>query len=186
MKNINLMALSEFNFEEAGILLSWLENGRYSEMNLEQLKKSPPVRTSKVGPIVKVFEQFGLISKKQDRFSLTQAGKDFSRSGPTVRKAVMKHLFMQIEQIKRVLGLLANSPTGRIPRRLIHEVLSTGALSVVTETQIQSLISWAEACDLFGYDKKRDEIFGMDLENPRGPTEITRGNENSPALSKAS
>ena len=186
MKTINLYALSEFTLEDLGCLVSWLETIPPSGISLERMKSNPPVRTSKIGAILKVIEPFGLIAKKQDRYALTPAGKDFSRSGATVKKAVLRDKFTKVDPIQRLVARLQTSTTGRLPMKVVHESFILGSLSIVSDTEILGLISWAQSCELFGFDKDSQEILRKDSGAPRGPTETIRGGDTAFTLPRAS
>lgn len=186
MKTINLSALAQFTLEDVCSFVSWLENVPATGISLERMKSNPPVRTSKIGPMLKVLEPSGLISRKQDRYTLTSAGKDFSRSGVTVRKGVMRNQFMNVDAVQRLLELLLTSENGRLPLKVVHESFNLGALSIATGAEIQGFISWAQACELFGFDKKAEEIFRMEVGVPRGPVEASKNSENKLTLPRAS
>jgi hypothetical protein len=166
---INLSALSQVTLEDTGILLRWLETQPTRDVSLEQLKKTPAVRTSKVTPLLKIFEEIGFVSKKQNRFTVTGAGSEFTRCGLSEKKAFMRALFVKINEVERVMNLLQASPTGRVRRQLVFEAFAANSLSQILDSDLQGFISWAVSCDLFGYDKKSEEVFTLESDRPRGP-----------------
>ena len=121
MKTINLPALTQITFEEIGGFLSWLENQPASAASLAQMQKSPPIRTSKLNPMLKTLEQFGFISQKQGRFSLIPRGTDYLHSEISVRKAVLKTLFTQIDWVQKIAEAVQAAPTDRIHRAVIND-----------------------------------------------------------------
>ena len=183
MKTINLSALSQFALDDIESLVSRLENIPSGGISLEQMKNNPSVRTSKIGPILKVLVPFGLITQKQDRYALTAAGKDFSRSGAVVKKAVMRNLFMTVEPIQRLVELLMSSSTVRLPVKVVHESFNLDSRSNAADAEILGFILWAQACDLFSFDKKAKEIFRSEYENLKGPVEAAKTNANAFTLS---
>jgi len=186
MKTINLNAFNEFSLDDLSILLAYLGNVPSGEISLDQVKKLPPVRTSKIGPIVKIAEEFGLISKKQDRLSVTASGLTFSRSGLMSRKTTMRTLFGKVEQIQRLLDILALAPSGRLAKKTVLDTFNLGSPLSLSDRDIDGFIAWGQLCDLFGYDKKKEEIFRLELGTPKGPTEITQRLGNVYTLPRAS
>lgn len=171
MKHLNLFALGQANAEDLGELLGWMERIPSGEASLDQMKRNPPIRTSKLSPALKVLEQFGLVSGKQGRFAITVSGEEFAKSGPLARRAVLRALFMRYESVQRVVELLATSVSGRLPKKMVNESFGLASPAVVMEAEIQAFIGWAESCELFGHDKKKDEIFSFERGLPRGPVE---------------
>ena len=169
MKSINLFALGQFGLEDVGIFLTWLDRIPAGESSLENMKKAPPVRTSKLSPLLKVLEQLKLVQRKQDRFSITSAGEEFLQSTASARKAVIRAFFLTAVEVKVVVDSLNTSSTGRLPRNTVDEAFGSNALSSTTKTEIQTFLSWAQNSELFGYDKKKEEIFRLDVGTPQKP-----------------
>lgn len=187
MKTINLPALGQLNFEDLSGFLSWLATSPITEFSVSQIQKNPPIRTSKVNPMIKVLEQFAMISNKKDRVSITASGREFADAAVARKKAILRNLLLSVEPIQRVQELLKSSATGRLPKQAIHESFDLGARTQVQVAEVLAFISWAEACELFQYDKKKEEILLVGAGLPSGPNRDPRlPGSNAPGLSLAS
>lgn len=158
MKHLNLFALGQSSVEDLCALLSWMDRIPSGEAGLEQIRRNPPIRTSKISPTLKVLEQFELVSGKQERFAITVSGEAFVKSDPSARNAILRALFMRFESVQRIVALLASSSSGRLPRKSVNESFGVATPAVVVEAEIQAFIGWAGACGLFGYDCETGEI----------------------------
>jgi hypothetical protein len=169
MKNLNLPALGQITLEDITLFMSWLDKCPSGETSIDFIKRNPPIRGSKVNPIIKVLDQFALINSKQNRIVISGPGKDFARSSSTVRKAVIRTLFMKVEQVQRILELLKASATGRLHKRVVNDSFSLGSPNQIADSEILGFIAWAQSCELFYYDKTYEEIFCINPEVPKEP-----------------
>lgn len=172
MKTINLPALSQINFEDVGGFLTWLEGQPAGEVSLAQMQKTPPIRSSKLSPMVKTLEQFGFITQKQGRIAIHARGKDFRRSEISVRKAVIRTLFAQVDWVQKLLAALQAAPGGRLHRAVINDSFNSTSKTPIAESEVLSFILWAQLCDLFGYEKKQEELIRVDSIVPRDPRPV--------------
>lgn len=171
MKYLNLFALGQATPDDLSALLHWLECIPSGEASLDQIKRTPPIRTCKLSPTLKVLEQFGLISGQQERVVITASGEDFAKSPPPIKRALLRALFTRFESVRRIVELLATSAYGRLPKKMVNESFGLATPAVVIEAEIQAFIGWAESCELFGYDRIKDEIFRLEQGLPKGPVE---------------
>lgn len=174
MKTINLPALGQLGFEDLSGFLSWLAASPVTEFSVSQIQKSPPIRTSKVNPMIKVLEQFAMISNKKDRISISPAGREFANAAVARKKTIVRELFLNIEPIHRLQELLKSSVGGRLHKQAIHESFDLGSRNQVQVAEVLAFISWAEACELFQYDKKKEEILLIGSGLPSGPNKDPR------------
>jgi hypothetical protein len=171
MKQLSLFALGEVNMEDLCILLRWIMLSPSGNVSLDQIKRSPPIRTSKISSALKLLEQFGFVGIKQGRYSISAPGEEFLASGTTVRRAVLRLLLSKFDPVQRIIEVLGTSSTGRIPKKMVNESFGLIGPMLYKESEILAFIRWAEACELFGFDRKEDEIFRIDPHAPRGPIE---------------
>lgn len=172
MKTLNLPALGQITLEDMTCFLSWLERLPNGEVSPNSLEKNSPIRTSKLNPMLKVLDQFGFVFKKDSRFKITMSGKDFSQSSLSVKKAILRILFLKIEAVQRIADLLKRSTTGRLQKRIVSESFHLGSISPFAESEILAFISWGQSCELFDYDKKKEEILFRETllpVDPQGP-----------------
>ena len=179
MKSINLPALGLLNFDDLGVVLSWLASSPMTEFSVSQIQKNPLIRSSKVNPVVKVLEQLAMIANKKERISITTFGREFAAAPIAEKKVILRTLLMNIEPIKRIQELLENSATGRLQRQAIHAAFDSdpralGVRAPVQVAEVLAFISWAEACDLLHYDKKMEEIMKIGAGLPDGPNNDPR------------
>ena len=172
MKNINLPALSQVNLEEVTGFLSWLNNQLAGEVSLTQIQRTPPIRSSKLNPAIKTLEQFGFITQRQGRIAIHVRGKDFLRSPDSVRKAVLRTLFTQVDWVLKVATALSASPTGRIYRGVINDSFASTSRAPIAESDILAFISWAESCELLVYGRKSEELVRVEPMVPRDPRPV--------------
>ena len=172
MKTINLPALTQVTFEEVGGFLTWLENQPAGETSLVQMQKVPPIRSSKLNPMIKTLDQFGFIAQKQGRIAIHARGKEFLRSVELVRKAVIRTLFVQVDWVQKLVNALKASASGRVHRGMISDSFSTTSRIPIAESEVLAFISWAQLCELFGYDKKTNELFHVESIAPRDPRPV--------------
>jgi hypothetical protein len=172
MKTIHLPALTQITFEDLGEFLSWLANQPTSSASLAQIRKTPPTRTSKLNPLIKTLDLFGFIDQKQGRISITGRGRDFLRSENSVRKAVARKLFGQVDWVQMTLEKLKASANGRLHRGVINDSFNSIYRSPIAESEVIAFISWAQLCELFGYDKKKEELIHVESIVPREPNPI--------------
>jgi hypothetical protein len=173
MKTINLSALSQITFEEVESFLSWLGQQASGGTSLAEIQKSPPIRTSKLNPMLKTLEQFGFIAQKQGRFLIHEKGVEFLRSEGSVKRAVIRTVFIQVEWINKIVQALDISPSGRVHRSLINDTFAALCKSAITESDISAFVQWAEYTGLFGFDKKTYELVRIDSIVPRDPRPVT-------------
>jgi len=178
MKTINLIAMGQFTLDDISPFLSWLSAVPPIERSAVKMKQKPPVGSGKLTPLLRVLEQFGFIQKKQECFSITTAGEDFLRMNVFERKATIRAILLNEDEVKRVVRLLNESKTGRLPKHLAN-------FEATSETEMIAFLVWAQSCELFGYDKKKREIFRFDRGNPKGPVEVLNQLATSPTLAKA-
>jgi hypothetical protein len=169
MKTVNLFALGQLNFEDFGGFLSWLANIVAAEVNVSQILKNPPIRSSKINPVLKVLEQFAMISNRKGCISITRAGREFVNADAAKRRSIVREPLLSVESICRVQELLKSSPTGRLQKHTIHDSLNLGSSGPAQDSEVMALISWGEACELFQYDKKTEEIMMVATGQPSGP-----------------
>lgn len=172
MKTINLPALSQITFEEIGGFLSWLENQPGAAASLAQMQKTPPIRTSKLNPMIKTLDQFGFVAQKQGRISISPRGNEFLRSEISVRKTVLRALFIQVDWVQKVVGALKASSNGRLHRSVINDMFNSVSRVPIAESEVLALISWAQLCELFGYEKKSEELICAQIITPRDPRPV--------------
>lgn len=172
MTSINLFALTQISFEEIGGFLSWLSEQPSTGVSLAQLQKTPPIRTSKLNPMIKSLEHFGFVTQKQGRITLLPRGRDFLGSEISVRKAVIRALFNQVDWVQKIVDAIQTSPTGRAHRSVIQDSFDTFHRVPIAESEVISFISWGQACDLFGYDKKSHELLRTGMITPQGPSPV--------------
>ena len=177
MKSLNLIAMGQFTLDDIAPFLSWLNTVPAIERSAVKMKQKPPVGSGKLTPMLKALEQFGYVGKKQDVFTITAAGENFLRGNVFDRKALIKGFFVIEDEVKNVIALLNDSTTGRLPKHRI-------TLSI-TETEMIAFFSWAQSCELFGHDRKKNEIFRLDRGTPKGPVEIQSQAEISAPLRAA-
>ena len=169
MKHLNLFAWGEISLEDLRAFLAWLDAIPSGEASIEQIKKNPPIRTSKVGAVLRVLEGPGFVRVKAGHYVLTPSGEEFAKSSPSGMKASIRGFFLAIEPIRRIAELLGASLNGRLPKLLVGEMLSKDSPTAVTEAEVQGLILWAGICGLFGYDRRRQEIVRLENESPETP-----------------
>ena len=127
------------------------------------MQKTPPIRSSKLSPMVKTLDQFGFITQKQGRIAIHARGKHFRRSEASVRKAVIRTLFAQVDLVQNLLAALKAAPTGRLHRAVINDSFNSVSKTPIAEsTEVLSFILWAQLCELFGYEKKQEELIRVD------------------------
>jgi len=173
MKTINLPALSQISLEEIGGFLSWLENQHTGSTTLVQMQKTPPIRSNKINPIIKTLEQFGFVAQKQGRIEIHARGKDYLRSEISVRRAVIRTLFSQIDWVQKIMTSLSASPSGRIHRGTINDSYNSTFRIPISESEVLAFTSWAQSCELFGYDKKKEELIHMESLVPHDPRPVS-------------
>ena len=185
MKTINLIALGQFTIDDIAPFLAWLNKVPAIQRTADKMKKIPPVGSGKLSPMLKVLEQLRFIGKKQDVYSVAVAGTAFLNANPGERKSLMNAIFLNEEEAKRTVELLNQSKTGRVAKHLVNECFGLTSFTSTTETEILAFLSWAQACELFGYDKKKQEIFALDSGKPKGPVEVQHSNSQAHTLSRA-
>lgn len=171
MKNLNLNALSQISLDEVHVVTRWLEKFPSGEITERQMRIAPPLRTSKLGAMLKVLEQFDFIVRGADHVSLSAIGRRFAQAelkdGLQIVREVFLHL--QFEPAQTIAGLLQNSATGRLKRKAVSETLRQACGPQLTDSEVQGFVDWAQWVELFHYDRKRDEIVRSDQSLPTGP-----------------
>ena len=171
MKYLNLFALGQATPDDLSALLHWLECIPSGEASLDQIKRTPPIRTCKLSPTLKVLEQFGLISGQQERVVITASGEDFAKSPPPIKRALLRALLCASSRSDESSSSSPPRPTADFPKRWSMNLSGWPSPAVVIEAEIQAFIGWAESCELFGYDRIKDEIFRLEQGLPKGPVE---------------
>ena len=169
MKKINLPVLGRVTMEESIGLLLWLAKQATSDINMNRLERTPPLRTSELKPALKALEQFNLITVKEARISITIPGLEFLRSEPPARKTFIRTVFERMEWVQTLLELLKKSPSGRIPKSAINEAVKLHSGVPIAESEVLGFIGWAESCEIFLYDEKRGELILLESRTPRDP-----------------
>jgi hypothetical protein len=170
MKALNLIALEQVTLEEAVIFIRWLEQLPTGGVSLEQLKKGTPIRTSKVGFALKLLESFRFVRLTAGHYVITPAGLVFAKADSSAAKSMIRASFVDFEPMKRLLELLSSSPSGRLPKHVLVVSFGADSSGPISEAETRGVIAWSERCDLFGYDRKKDEIFKLESGLPGGPT----------------
>ncbi|MGZ3713265.1 MAG: AAA-associated domain-containing protein [Bdellovibrionota bacterium] len=142
-------------------LLLWIE-GSQIRLNTEKHNRCP-IQTSKLLLALMALETFGFVQEGQERFSLTVAGRRFTRAATSEKRTIIRSLLLRDERVKRIVDLLETSVKCRLPRRLVNESFGLEADAPVSEEEIRGFLGWAEASGLFGYDRVTDEIINSGL-----------------------
>lgn len=166
-----LNTLQQFQLADVSVLLSWLDSLAAPNVRRGQPSRRPPIQTGKLGAALAALVEFGFVREEEDDFVITPAGRSFLRSSPSAKRALVRALFLRDEQIRRVVDLLETSSGGRLPRAMVNESFTIGALGPVKDADVRSFIAWAEDCELFGYDRVTDEIVSLGRGLPWGPSE---------------
>ena len=172
MKKLNLSAFRQISLVEVGSFLVWLQKATDGTVTLRQMEMASPIRTSKLGLMLKLCEQFDFLERKEIHVSIKVGGKEFANVKFAEKMAIMRRIFMGYEQVQRITELLAKSQTGRLKKRHVEEIFGMGPGSLVTQGDVMAFIEWSCACELFSYDKKREELIlkGFDLPMSSGPS----------------
>jgi len=169
---ISLNTFRKFHLHDLSALLAWLGDLSCSR-RMRFSRKRPPIRTSTLVSVLSVLTEFGFIEESGERFIPfvdedatrflpTAAGISFLRASPLAKQATLRKLLLRDEQVGRIVELLDTSTTGRLPRKLVNESFVIGANAPVKDEDIFGFIAWAEACELFGYDRSTDEILRIE------------------------
>jgi hypothetical protein len=158
MKLLNLSALSQVNLGEISDFLKWLDHAPSGQLTVRQVKVNPPIRSSKLGAALKALEQFEFILADESHVTLTDAGREFSRSNLTVKMETLRKQFLNYGQVQMVLESLEASKAGRLKARVVYYSFKE-AYENLTEGEFRGFVDWAHWSELFHYDKKRDEVY---------------------------
>ena len=158
MKKLNLSAIRQVTLIETGSFLTWLQKAEGGTVTLRQMEMASPIRTSKLGFMLKLGEQFDLLNRSQIHVSIAANGKKFAEAKFPEKMAIIRALFMDCEQVQKIVDSLGKSSTGKLKKRYVQEIFGMGPGSLVTDGDVMGFIEWAQACELFSYDKKREEI----------------------------
>jgi len=186
MKHLNLFAFGQTNMEDLSAVLNWVECIPSGQGSLNRIKRHSPISAIRLMPTLKALVQLGLLAGNQEHFDITQSGEYFAKSGPMLRKAILRAQLLKFDEVQRIVELLGTSTSGTLPKKMVNESFGLAAPAVVMETEIQAFIVWAESCDLFGYDKKNDEIFQIEHGLPRRRQEKSKSQSHLTLVPRAS
>jgi hypothetical protein len=172
VKKFNLPAFRQISLVEVGSFLVWLQKATDGTVTLRQMEMASPIRTSKLGLMLKLCEQFDFLERREIHVSIMTGGKHFANVKFAEKMAIIRRLFLDYEQVQNIIDLLAKSQTGRLKKRHVEEIFGMGPGSLVTQGDVMGFIEWANACELFSYDKKREELIlkGSGLPISSGPS----------------
>lgn len=176
MSTINLPALGRVTFDEIGRVLSWLEAQPGTQARMSMLEKESPIRVSELRPALKVLQQFRFVVVTETAVSLAPPGRDYLRADAANRKWTLRLIFERLPWVQALLAKLNAAPSGRLPRWAINEAidgLDASPRNRVAESEVIGFIGWAECCELFLFDEKRQELIRLESRNPRDPRPVT-------------
>ena len=172
MKKFNLPAFCQITLVEVGSFLVWLQKATDGTVTLRQMEMASPIRTSKLSLMLKLCEQFDFLERREIHVSIKSSGGQFANVKFAEKMAIIRGLFLNYEQVQNVVDLLVQSPTGRLKKKHVEEIFGVHPDSIVTQGDVMGFIEWANACELFSYDKKREELTlkGSGLPISSGPS----------------
>ena len=174
MKSIYLPALEMVNFEDIANFLNWLDTQHLGRISLIKLQKTPQVQSVKLGPILRLLEQFAFIRKEQNTVSISPNGLKFTRADHSVRKAMIKNQIVTAWPFQSVLNHLDTSGSDRMTKKELLELLKPGTSMQITAHVISGIIAWGQLCELFQFVETTQEISRIFVERPfpSGDTDI--------------
>lgn len=166
MKSIYLPAFEFVNFEDIGNFLVWLGAQRASRISMVKLQKSTQVRATKLGPLLRLLEQFSFVVKEPDAISISPSGLKFCRAQAAERKVMVKNQFVRTWPFHDLLSRLETDGIGRLTKNEVLELLKLGTTAQVTDQMVVGVMAWGHCCDLFYFDEAAQVISRFQVVRP--------------------
>jgi NitT/TauT family transport system ATP-binding protein len=103
-------------------------------------------------PLLDAAELLGLIAVQEGDYELTAIGRRMAEVEEKERKALFREQARDVPLIKLIVGRLAASEDGEVPREEVRETLQHRFSRKRSERQIDTAIDWGRYAELFDYD----------------------------------
>jgi hypothetical protein len=179
MKSIYLPVFEFVNFEDIGSFLGWLGSVPSGRISFIKMQKTAPVRSTKLGPMLRLLEQLAFIVKEKDAVFISASGMRFSLAELAAKKVMIKNQFLITSPMWNLLNHLETSNTGRLTKNEVFGILKSESTIQITEKMTLGIMAWGHCCELFYFDETSQEISRILVGHP------SPGGNNSGVLQKA-
>jgi hypothetical protein len=158
MKDFKWSILNYVSVSDVVIFMLWLDCQPSGEVTRDHVHKETPVQNNKLSRLMNVLTYLEFASIDEKQIKIHSLGREFIRSEPNQRVAILRNRLLSEDLFQETLSLLNQSSTGRLRIKAVVDVFQRAYGSYVALHEVVGFIEWAAACRIFGRDKWRNEI----------------------------
>ena len=108
--------------------------------------------------VVKAAELLDFVDTPKRTVVLEAEGRRFVAAPPAERTAIWRERLLRLRLFRQLVSALEREPRRRIERDAVLEILAIAMPQEDVERVFGTLVRWAQAGDLFGYDDRSEEL----------------------------
>ena len=108
--------------------------------------------------VVKAAEMLDFVDTPRRTVVLEAEGRRFVEAPPAERTAIWRERLLKLRLFRQLVSAMEREPDRRIERDAVLEILAIAMPQEDVERVFATLVRWAQAGDLFGYDDRSEEL----------------------------
>ena len=170
MRNPHWTFFSQITLGEVSSFLAWLDRQPAGKSLIDNADSLCPFERERLRAMLNVLSCLGFVFEHPDCLKIRHEGSTFVQADLVSKMSILRAKLVDLRPTREIMTRLENSGNGRLNKNAIvgyfYENFQDPHIS-----DLQGFLDWARMCELFYYDKSRDEIFHIHGNFPKSASQ---------------